>query len=175
MIFMRYRLTILMLLLSVFSGAYGQKTGFKSMFESEQQIRSYFANNIMLLDPLEGEYDIDGDGEYVTPFVHQYYPHNKYKIYIVCNNNQFKVYAKVDGVFNESYFRIEPVGETNAYWMYFHSTATRIYLQDNLHFSANFKLDHASAKKFTENNRLSLSVRHKNKQNQLNGLVQVLP
>ena len=155
---MRYRLTILMLLLSVFSGAYGQKTGFKSMFESEQQIRSYFANNIMLLDPLEGEYDIDGAGEYVTPFVHQYYPHNKYKIYIVCNNNQFKVYAKVDGVFNESYFRIEPVGETNAYWMYFHSTATRIYLQDNLHFSANFKLDHASAKKFTENNRLSLSV-----------------
>ena len=155
---MGYRLSILMLLLSVFSGAYGQKTGFKSMFESVQQIRSYLANNIMLLDPLEGEYDIDGAGEYVTPFVHQYYPHNKYKIYIVCNNNQFKVYAKADGDFNESYFRIEPVGETNAYWMYFHSTATRIYLQDNLHFSANFKLDHASAKKFTDNNRLSPSV-----------------
>ena len=112
----------------------------------------------MLLDPLEGEYDIDGAGEYITPFVHQYYPHNKYKIYIVCNNNQFKVYAKADGEFNESYFRIEPVGETNAYWMYFHSTATRIYLQDNLHFSANFKLDNASAKKFTGNNRLSPSV-----------------
>ena len=105
-IMMRYRLSILMLLLSVLSVAYGQKTGFKSMFESEQQIRSYLANNIMLLDPLEGEYDIDGAGEYVTPFVHQYYPHNKYKIYIVCNNNQFKVYAKADGDFNESYFRI---------------------------------------------------------------------
>ncbi len=154
----RNRLRILIIFLSVFGVALGQKAGFKSMFESEQQIRSYFANNIMLLDPLEGEYDIDGAGEYVTPFVHQYYPHSKYKLYIVCNNNQFKVYAKADGDFDESNFRIEPVGETNAYWMYYHSTATRIYLQDNLHFSANFKLDHASAKEFTGNNRLSPSV-----------------
>ena len=155
---MKYRLHILILFLSVFSLAFGQKIGYRSKFESEQQIRNYFANNIIQLDPLEGEYDIDGAGEYVTPFVHQYYPHNKYKIYIVCNNNLFKVYAKADGIFNESYFRIEPVGDTNAYWMYFHSTATRIYLQDNFHFSANFKLDHASAKKYTGNNRLSQSV-----------------
>lgn len=155
---MKFRLTILTLLLLVVSFGYSQKQGYRLEFESEQQIRNYFANNIMLLDPLEGEYDIDGAGEYITPFVHQYYPHNKYKIYIVCNNNQFKVYAKVDGDFNESFFRIEPIGETNAYWMYFHTTATRIYLQDNLHFAANFKLDNASAKKFTGNNRLSPSV-----------------
>ena len=135
-----------------------QKQGYVSEFQSEQQIRNYYASNIALLDPLEGEYDIDGAGEYITPFVHQYYPHNKYKIYIVCNNNKFKVYAKADGDFSDSYFRIEPIGETNAYWMYFHSTATRIYLQDNLHFAANFNLDHASAKKFTGNNRLSPSV-----------------
>lgn len=135
-----------------------QKQGYMSEFQSEQQIRNYYASNIALLDPLEGEYDIDGAGEYITPFVHQYYPHNKYKIYIVCNNNEFKVYAKADGDFSDSYFRIEPIGETNAYWMYFHSTATRIYLQDNLHFAANFNLDHASAKKFTGNNRLSPSV-----------------
>ena len=140
------------------SMSYGQKIGYKSEFESEQQIRDYYARNIMLLDPLEGEYDIDGSGEYITPFVHQYYPHNKYKIYIVYNNNIFKVYAKADGNFSESYFKIESVGETNAYWMYFHSTATRIYLQDNLHFAANFKLDNASAKKFTGNSRLSPSV-----------------
>ena len=157
-IIMKFRLTILTLLLLVVRFGYSQKQGYRLEFESEQQIRNYFANNIMLLDPLEGEYDIDGTGEYITPFVHQYYPHNKYKIYIVCNNNQFKVYAKVDGDFNESFFRIEPVGETNAYWMYFHTTATRIYLQDNLHFAANFKLDNASAKKFTGNNRLSPSV-----------------
>ena len=152
---------LVVLIIWVFASAnisYGQKIGYKSEFESEQQIRDYYARNIMLLDPLEGEYDIDGSGEYITPFVHQYYPHNKYKIYIVYNNNKFKVYAKADGDFSESYFKIESVGETNAYWMYFHSTATRIYLQDNLHFAANFKLDNASAKKFTGNNRLSPSV-----------------
>ena len=154
----KYLIVLIIWVIASTNMSYGQKIGFKSEFESEQQIRSYFANNIMLLDPLEGEYDIDGAGEYITPFVHQCYPHNKYKIYIVCNNSQFKVYAKADGNFNESYFRIEPVGETNAYWMYFHSTATRIYLQDYLHFAANFKLDHASAKKFTDNNRLSPSV-----------------
>lgn len=158
-ILMRYRLSILICLsLSVFSVAYSQKTGYMSEFKSEQQIRNYLASNILLLDPLEGEYDIDGSGEYVTPFVHQYYPHSKYKIYIVCNNHQFNVYAKEDGVFNESYFRIEHIGETNAYWMYFHSTATRIYLENHIHFVANFKLDNASARKFTGNSRLSPSV-----------------
>ncbi len=154
----KYLIVLIFLAFSSVSMSYGQKIGYKSEFESEQQIRDYYARNIMLLDPLEGEYDIDGSGEYITPFVHQYYPHNKYKIYIVYNNNIFKVYAKADGNFSESHFKIESVGETNAYWMYFHSTATRIYLQDNLHFTANFKLDNASAKKFTGNSRLSPSV-----------------
>lgn len=158
-ILMRYRLSILILLLSVFNVTFGQKLGFKSEFESEQQIRSYFANNIMLLDPLEGEYDFDASGEYITPFVHQYYPHRKRKLFIVNNNHIFKVYMSNDKDFGESYYNIEPIGDTNTYWMSLFSTQTRIYLQDNFHFSATFNLDNASAKIYTGNQNLSPSVK----------------
>lgn len=155
---MKYRLTILSLLLLVVNFAYGQKQGYMSEFESEQQIRNYLANNVALLDPLEGEYDTDSYGEYITPFVHQYYPHNKWKLFIVSNNGIFKVYGSLNNQFSESKFNIEPIGDTNAYWMKFYSTSTRIYLQDNILFSATFNLDNASAKKYTKNSSLSSAV-----------------
>ena len=137
---------------------YGQKYGYSDQFKSAQQIRNYLSNNVATLDPLEGEYDIDSYGEYITPFVHQYYPHSDSKLFIVCNNNKFKVYSLLEGQFNETYLSIKPIGETNAYWMYFHSTSTRIYLQNNISFKATFKLDNSTAKKFTKNNNLSTAV-----------------
>jgi formylglycine-generating enzyme required for sulfatase activity len=157
----KYILSFLMVFFAAVHGIYAQKQGFTNDFKSVQEIRNYLSANITLLDPLEGEYDVDGYGDYITPFVHQQYPHNKFKVYIVSdNNNKFYAYNSLpNGDFGESYWRIEPVGETNAYWMYFYSTSTRIYLKDNIHFSATFDLDNASAKKVTKNSNLSTSVR----------------
>lgn len=155
---MKIRFTILTFLLLLINFAYGQKVGYKSEFESEQEIRNYLANNVALLDPLEGEFDTDSYGEYITPLVHQYYPHSKWKMFIVSNNGKFKVYGSVDNHFSKSKLDVEPIGDTNAYWMKFYSTSTRIYLQNNIHFSATFKLDNASAKKYIKNPRLSPSV-----------------
>jgi len=157
-IIMKIRFTILTFLLLLINFAYGQKVGYKSEFESEQEIRNYLANNVALLDPLEGEYDTDSYGEYITPLVHQYYPHSKWKMFIVSNNGKFNVYGSVDNHFSISKLDVEPIGDTNAYWMKFYSTSTRIYLQNNIQFSAAFKLDNASAKKHTKNPRLSPSV-----------------
>ena len=134
---------------------YGQKQGYSDNFKTAQQIRNYLLANVSKLDPLEGEYDVDSYGEYITPIVHQYYPHGSSKLFIVCNNNIFKSYLMFGETFGETHFTIKSIGETNAYWMSFHSTSTRIYLKDNISFSAIFKLDNSSAKKYTKNSNLS--------------------
>ena len=153
---------ILLALVLVFSSvynAYAQKQGYSDDFNSSQEIRNYFSANVALLDPLEGEYDVSNSGEYVTPFVHQYYPETKLKMYIVCNNNKFKIYAATKDEFGESNLSVEPIDGTNAYWMHFFSTSTRIYLQGGIRFRAVYDLDHSSAKNFTGNRRLSSAVK----------------
>lgn len=149
-------------LLSVFTAiyclAYGQKQEYLSNFESAYQIRSYLSSNIEKLDPLEGEYDVEQTGEYITPFVHQYYPKSNYKLFIAGKNNAFKAYILYKGDFAESNFSFESIGETNAYRMNFYSSSARIFLQDNIRFNSTIRLNHASAKKFTGNSNLLASI-----------------
>ena len=149
-------------LLSVFTAiyclAYGQKQEYLSNFESAYQIRSYLSSNIEKLDPLEGEYDVEQTGEYITPFVHQYYPKANYKLFIAGKNNAFKAYILYKGDFAESNYSFESIGETNAYRMNFYSSSARIFLQDNIRFNSTIRLNHASAKKFTGNSNLLASI-----------------
>lgn len=151
----KYLLFLLTTFLWSIQVLYAQKQGYINNFSSAQQIRTYLAKNVALLDPLEGEYDMDSYGEYITPYVHQYYPHSSSKLFIVCNNNNFNAYLLLEGRFDKTDFSIKSIGETNAYWMYYHSTSTRIYLKDNISFNASFKLDHSTAKRYTGNNNLS--------------------
>ena len=137
---------------------YAQKQGYSDDFNSVQEIRNYLSANIALLDPLEGEYDVEQTGEYITPIVHQYYPKTSYKLFIVGNNDTFNVYMLYKGELYESYYRFETIGETNAYRMFCYSSSARIFLQDNIRFKATIQLDHSSAKKFTGNNRLHASI-----------------
>lgn len=148
-------LSIVIAVIASIQMLYAQKQGYSNNFSSAQQIRTYLANNVALLDPLEGEYDMDSYGEYITPYVHQYYPHSNSKLFIVCNNNNFILYLLLEGRLQKASFSVKSIGETNAYWMYYHSTSTRIYLKDNISFNASFKLDHSTAKKYTGNNNLS--------------------
>lgn len=150
---------LFMLVFSMTQSLFAQKQGYSEDFNSEQEIRNYLAKNIAILDPLEGEYDMECTGEYITPFVHQYYPRSRNKLFIVYNNNKFSAYVSADGEFGETYLSVKPIGKTNAYWMFFDTTPTRIYLQDNNHFTATFELNNSSARNFTGNNRLATSVK----------------
>lgn len=162
---------LFMFVFSMTQSLYAQKQGYSDDFNSEQEIRNYLAKNIAILDPLEGEYDMECSGEYVTPIVHQYYPRSRNKLFIVCNDNKFSIYVSANGEFGETYLSVKSIGKTNAYWMYFDTTPTRIYLQDNIHFTATFELNNSSARKFTGNDRLAPSVQV----NLVNDCIKVYP
>ena len=127
-----------------------QKTGYTSNFTSSQQIRSYYANNLSLLDPIEGEYDVEFSGEYITPLVHQYLDRDNFKIWIVCNNSVFTIYTDDGGFRKSRLLNMQSVGETNVYTFYYDSTPTRIYLQDLIHFKASLHLNNSSANTFRD-------------------------
>ena len=136
------------LILSSINLCIAQKTGFSSSFTSSQQIRNYYASNISLLDPIEGEYDVDFSGEYITPLVHQYLDRDNFKIWIVCNNGIFTIYTDGGGFRKSRLLKMQSVGETNVYTFYYDSTPTRIYLQDLIHFKASLHLNNSSANTF---------------------------
>ncbi|MBO7563096.1 MAG: trypsin-like peptidase domain-containing protein [Bacteroidales bacterium] len=136
------------LILTSISLCVAQKTEYTSNFTSFQQIRNYYENNISLLDPIEGEYDVECSGEYITPYVHQYLDKSHFKIWIVCNNNVFTIYADNVEFRKSRFLKIQPIGETNVYTFNYDSTPTRIYLQDQNHFKASLRLNNSSANTF---------------------------
>lgn len=143
---------------------------FVAYTQTIEDLRKDYASNILTLDPIEGEYDVEAFGEYITPFVHQNLKQKKFKMWIVRDNNDFIFYVVLgNGNFKSNVqpneeagihtlYRIEPIGDTNAYWFSFDTSTTRIYLQNRNHFEAKLQLDNNSAKKFTGNRNLSSSV-----------------
>lgn len=143
----RLIISIVLILLSI-NLCIAQKSGFSSNFTSGQQIRNYFASNISLLDPIEGEYDVEFSGEYITPLVHQYLDRANFKIWILCNNGTFTIYGDDGGFQKSDLLKIQSLGETNAYTFYYDSTPTRIFLQGLFHFKASLHLNNSSANTF---------------------------
>lgn len=47
---------LVMLVFSTTQLLYAQKQEYSDLLKSEQEIRNYLANNVAILDPLEGEY-----------------------------------------------------------------------------------------------------------------------
>lgn len=153
---MRRCTLLLTLLLYMPIAAFCQKRGYTDDFTSEQQIRNYYASNLSLLDPIEGEYDVQCHDEWITPFIHKQYPGPTFKWYIVCNNNDFTIYALEGNRFGKiSYPRIYPIGETNAYRFYYESSQTRVYLQNPNYYTVSILLDHSSAMEYRNNPNLS--------------------
>ena len=70
------------------------------------EMREYFQNNKNYLDPIEGFYDVETEGDYVTPFVHQKYAKEQLTLVIKRNyGNNFDVYIEDNegeiGMFDE--------------------------------------------------------------------------
>ena len=121
------------------------KSSISDVYNSAQQIRNYFASNIQKLDPIEGEYDVEFSGEYVTPFVHQYLDRENFIIWIVRNSNTFTIYTDIGGFRKSRLLKLQSVGETNVYTFFYDSTPTRVYLQNLNHFTASLHLNNSSA------------------------------
>ena len=139
---MKHYLIILFNLFFCVSNIYSQEFN----YSSSQQIRNYLASNLTKLDAIEGEYDVEFSGEFITPFVHQYLDRENFKIWIVRENGNFKIYTNDGGGFRKSrYLKIQPIGETNVYTFYYDTTPTRIYLENLNHFRASLHLNNSSA------------------------------
>lgn len=127
------------------------------------EMREYFQNNKNYLDPIEGFYDVETEGDYVTPFVHQKYAKEQLTLVIKRNyGNNFDVYIEDNegeiGMFDE--IKIKKIGETNVYYFSFETSKCRTYLIDNhCHFIAKLQFDYNTAVKFTGNKKLAPSVK----------------
>lgn len=131
--------------------------------QSDETLRDYYRTNLAQLDPIEGIYDVECYGDYVTPFVHQEYGKEQATFYIKRKiGDTFEVYLKADDgnpmLWDE--LKITKVGQTNVYYFYFISSKCRIYLTDNsCHFIAKLAFDHNTAVQFTGNSKLAPSVK----------------
>lgn len=131
--------------------------------QTEDELRAYFNNNSSNLDPIEGFYDVETSGDYISPLVHLKYQKEQFS-WIIKQSfaNTFDVYIKYDdgeiGLFDV--VKIKKIGTTNVYYFYFESSKCRTYLTDNnYHFVAKLLLDHKTAIKFTRNERLAPSIK----------------
>ena len=94
------------------------------------EMREYFQNNKNYLDPIEGFYDVETEGDYVRPFVHQKYAKEQLTLVIKRNyGNNFDVYIEDNegeiGMFEE--IKIKKIGETNVYYFSFETSKCRTY------------------------------------------------
>lgn len=131
--------------------------------QTEQGLREYSENNKSNLDPIEGFYDVETSGDYITPFVHQKYENEQlswiikrsygdsFDVYINEFNGNVRLFDVV---------KIRKIGATNVYYFFFESSKCRTYLTDNnYHFIAKLLLDHNTAIKFTGNTKLAPSIK----------------
>lgn len=126
--------------------------------QDEQRLKKYFEEQASLLDPIEGIYEVEFSGDYVTPFGHWKYPKSSKTAYIIKADYKYCVFVNHKGNIEESNMEIVPIAD-NAYRFYVNKSCSRIYLQNRNHFVATVELDNESAKKYTGNPNLASSVR----------------
>lgn len=156
---MKYRLSLLALLLAVTNFSYSQKQGYMSKFSSIQQIRSYYKSNILALDPLEGEYDTQMGFTTNSPFMEDESVNDDLFIVKDPLTKIFHIYALDNGILRESTTpRFESIGTTNAYRVYYGNSSNRAVLENNIRLKVNIELSPQDAKNFASNQRFSYRI-----------------
>jgi len=135
--------------------SYGQS--YSSNFQSAQQIRQYLAANIDKLDPVEGEYDEQETVNFTT--VKMDFNLNLSRVwdsadfnrilFIVKNPtwDEFTVYC-LDGnrFYKAIHLKVESIGTTNAYRLYWDGSSNRMILENNIRLSTTIELSSTDAK-----------------------------
>lgn len=151
---MKNKLLILTLLLAVACFAFGQKQGYTDDFTSAQEIRNYLSSNITTLDPVEGEYDVQNDYKTDSPFAKD---GTFNMIFFIVKNPQTKkffIYQLDKGDLYELVdIKIESIGTTNAYRLYWGSSSGRAILENNIRLTARIELNSKDARAFVDNPR----------------------
>ena len=139
---------------------YGQS--YSSNFQSPQQIRQYFAANLDKLDPIEGEYDSQEIDKFTTiqvdfnlnmSWVWDSRQTNGI-IYIIKNpsNVFFTIYCSDNyGFYKAKHLRIESIGTTNAYRLYYDHSSNRAILENNIRLNTKIELSSTDARTRTGN------------------------
>lgn len=134
-------------------------------FYSEYAINEYLKNNVANLDPIEGKYDVERSILTNSPFANNI---DETWIYYVVKSdlpNHFNIYIGSDsGVEFEkhAYMRIESIGETNAYRLFWNNSSARGYLKNGaLQYSALIELNQADKRNFSNNPNFSFRLQLK--------------
>lgn len=131
-------------------------------FNSEHEINEYLKNNVVRLDPIEGKYDVERNILTNSPFQNNI--HDTWIYYVVKSDfpNRFNIYigSDNDDVFEKNeYMKIESIGETNAYRIFWNNSSARGYLKNGaLQYSALIELNQADKRNFTNNPNFSYRV-----------------
>ena len=152
----RYLLLLLLLILFRYIGCC-QTNGYH--FTSANQVRNYFATNITDLEQIEGEYDVQLSYKTNSPFQRDGLV--SYNFLIVKNpiSKKLQIFCEDKNGFNEiGNPRIEPIGSTNAFRLYWGSSSDRAILENGLRLTACVELNSQDAKKFAGNSRFSYRI-----------------
>ena len=119
-------------------------------FNSKESIKNYLRSNIGLLNPIEGIYDIE-QKEIQQSFL---YPNPKVETYnnefaIIKINNNFH-FIKMEGELLDMY-KIEQIGETNVFRVYFWGLTCKSILTDKTFIDASWVLTEAVKQKIYSN------------------------
>lgn len=146
---------LLLLLLILFRGiGICQTNGYH--FTSATQVRNYFATNIAHLEPVEGEYDVQLSFETSSPFQRDGSVSDNFLIVKNPISQKLQIFCEDKNGFNEiANPRIELIGSTNAFRLYWGSSSDRAILENGLRLTASLELNSQDAKKFAGNSRFS--------------------
>lgn len=146
------RKTILLMILVVISQiGFAQKQNYTSNFRTEDQIRKYLADNILNLDPAEGVYDVQFTMKTGSPYAPGDRDSWTYFIVKDPSTNTFTVYYDEYGISKTKNLRIESIGETNAYRVYYRNSSSRVYLENGVRLYAQINMSLSDARHFTGN------------------------
>lgn len=121
--------------------AYGQN------FSSAQQIRNYLASNIIQLDPIEGEYDAEMVLRTDSPNRSDWRPGPGVMFIVKAYGTQYVVYYFMNNkVGQHQKIKIESIGTTNAYRIYWANSSTRAIITDNVRLKFDIELTSTDAK-----------------------------
>lgn len=156
------RLVMTYLMLLVLIGiSYGQKKGYNSNFTSVYEIQRYYAINIALLDPIEGEYEIEASGGFDAAHysytkqglekLHINFDPDHYKMYFISNGKDFDVYVYTAGSLSKRKdIKLHPLGDTNVYTFFYHTSSARVYLKNLNHFEVSIQVNKSDCNKLLD-------------------------
>lgn len=129
-------------------------------FSSVDDIRNYLESNILSIDPIEGEYDVQFEYKTNSPFAAD--GNDNFSCFIIKNqvSNNYDFYFDSDypARLRLKQMRIEQIGTTNVYRLYWGESSNRVALENNIHFIAKINLTSEDAKTYAYNSNFTYQL-----------------